>query len=292
MAHHHHHHHSEKNIGIAFLLNLVFTIVEFIGGWWTNSLAIMSDAVHDLGDSLSLGLAWYFERIAKRPVDAHFTYGYKRFSVVGAIINSIVLIIGAFFILQTAIPRLFDPQSANSIGMIGLAFLGILFNGLAYWKTHKGHSHNESVISLHLLEDTLGWAAVLIGAVVMYFTNWYLIDPILSIAISLFILYNVIKNIRQTLNIILQGSPDHISHNTVLEKIKSIDDVLDVHDLHIWTMDGRLHVLTAHVVVSKSHSLKDITDIKKQIHQSMLSCDIHHCTIEFESEGEVCEVIH
>ncbi len=288
----HHHHNSGDNLGIAFLLNFVFTIIEFIGGMYTNSLAILSDAVHDLGDSLSLGLAWYFEKISNRPVDRNFTYGYKRFSVLGAIVNSVILILGSFFIIKSAIPRIFEPQNTHSTGMMILAVAGIFFNALGYWKTHKGHSHNEKMVSLHLLEDVLGWVAVLIGAVIIHFTGWYAIDPILSLGIALFILYNVVKNVKNTVKIILQGTPENIDLNLLTSIIVNEQSVIDVHDLHVWTMDGSHNILTAHIVVPKDMTLSKANELKLTIHEKMLQSDIHHCTIEIERMGDVCMVMH
>ena len=200
VGHHHHHHNGTENIRVAFWLNLAFTIIEIIGGFLTNSLAILSDALHDLGDSLSLGLAWYFQNLSKKGRDRKFSYGYRRFSLLGAIINSIVLVVGSIFIITEAIPRVMDPQSTNATGMIGLAILGVLVNGAAVLKLKKGHTQNEKVAALHLLEDVLGWVAVLIGSIIIYFTNWFIIDPLLSLGIALFILFNVYKSIKSSMS--------------------------------------------------------------------------------------------
>ena len=193
-THNHSHNHSEGNIKIAFFLNLGFTIVEIIGGLYTNSLAILSDALHDLGDSLSLGLSWYFQRLSKKGSTKKFSYGYKRFSLLGAIINSIVLVVGSIFILSKAIPELFNPEETNAQGMLYLAILGVVVNGAAVFKLRKGKSLNEKVVSLHLLEDVLGWVAVLIGSIVMIYFDLPFVDPLLSILISIFVLYNVYRN--------------------------------------------------------------------------------------------------
>ena len=190
---HSHHHEDVKNIKVAFSLNLMFTIIEFVGGFLTNSMAILSDAVHDLGDSFSLGLSWYFQKIAKRPRTKNYTYGYKRFSLLGAIINSVILVVGSVLILMNAIPRLFHPQQPDVKGMLLLAVLGVIVNGAAVLRLRKGRSLNERVVSPHLLEDVLGWLAVLVGAGIMYFVDAPFIDPLLSIAISAFILFNVYR---------------------------------------------------------------------------------------------------
>jgi len=177
-THIHHIHrrlHEEGNISKAFFLNLSFTVVEIIGGLFTNSLAILSDALHDFGDSISLGLAWYFQRLSKKDRDQNFSYGYGRFSLLGALVNSVILTVGSVFILYKAIPGVLAPEEADSLGMIWLALLGVVVNTLAVATLKKGQSLNEKVVRLHLLEDVFGWVAVLIGAGVMNFTGFSLI---------------------------------------------------------------------------------------------------------------------
>lgn len=193
-GHHHHHHHSTGNIKVAFFLNLGFAIIEIIGGLFTNSLAILSDALHDLGDSLSLGLAWYFQKYSEKERDQKYTYGYQRFSLLGAYINTIILIIGSIFIIQKSVTRILHPEEVEALGMILLAILGILVNAAAVLKLQKGTSLNEKVVTLHLMEDILGWVVVLLGSILMYFIYLPIIDPILSLGISIYILYNAFKN--------------------------------------------------------------------------------------------------
>src|ERR1035437_4013039 len=207
---HEHHHQEVKNIKVAFFLNLFFTLLEIVGGFFTNSMAILSDALHDLGDCLSLGLASYFQRISNKGSDTSYSYGYRRFSLMGAIINCIVLTVGSIFILVEAIPRIFHPEKTQAAGMFLLAIVGILINGIAFLRLKKGDSMNEKVVSIHFLEDVLSWVAILVGSVVMYFFKVPFIDPLLSVGISIFILFNVYSNIRQTLHIILQGIPAEI----------------------------------------------------------------------------------
>lgn len=290
-SHHHDHHHGDvKNIKTAFFLNLSFTVIEFIGGMLTNSVAILSDAVHDLGDSISLGLAWYFQKIAKRPRSKQFTYGYKRFSLLGAIINSVILLVGSVLIMVHAIPRLVNPQEPHVEGMLILAVLGVIVNGLAALRLRKGTSINERVVSLHLLEDVLGWLAVLIGAGIMYFVDAPFIDPLLSIAISLYILFNVYRNIRQSLHIILQGSPSNIDLTQVKKSILSIEGVDDVHDLHAWSIDGEYNVMTVHVVLMNPINMEEQQQLKLLIRERLHEQGIQHCTIEFERLGEECSL--
>ena len=289
MSHNHNHSHDEKsNINIAFFLNLSFTFIELAGGFLTNSIAIISDAVHDFGDSLSLGLAWYFQKLSKKGSTKQYSYGYKRFSLLGAIINCIVLVLGSVYILSEAIPRLFLPQETNAKGMFILAIFGIIVNGIAVLRTRKGKSINERVVALHLLEDVLSWVAVLIGSTVMYFTGWTVIDPILSLFIACFVLFNVFKNIRLALPILLQGTPTEIEQEHIIKKLKEIKPIANIHDLHIWSLDEEYNVLTAHIVLEEVLSMEKLVELKKQIRTALKEEKIKHATIEFEIPKEEC----
>ena len=288
--HDHSHNHSEGNVKVAFFLNLGFTIIEIIGGLYTNSLAILSDALHDLGDSLSLGLSWYFQKLSKKGRTKTFSYGYKRFSLLGAIINSIVLVVGSIFILTKAIPELFNPEETNVQGMLYLSILGIIVNGAAVFKLRKGESLNEKVVSLHLLEDVLGWVAVLIGSIIMMFTNAPFIDPLLSVLISLFVLYNVYKNLKKSLLVVLQGIPEEVSIDAIRFKLKDIPEVTDMHDCHAWSMDGQYNILTIHLQLDKDYKLSEQAKIKETVRSRLKDESINHITIEFEGLDENCEL--
>ncbi len=285
----HNHDHSSKNLGIAFFLNFFFSIVEFIGGWWTNSVAIYSDAIHDLGDSLSLGVAWYFQKIAKKDRTQKFSYGFRRFSVLGSIINAIVLVVGSIMIFIEAIPRLFDPVQPNAEGMIYLSIGGIIINVIAATRLSHGHSLNEKVVYLHLLEDVLGWTATLIAAIIMQFKSIPQLDPILSIGISIFILYNVFKNLKKAVKIILQGTPEEIDPDAIHQTLKSIPEIKETHDCHIWSMDGQYHILSIHAVVDENKSMEDLGKIKAKAKELLKKCHIDHSTIEFETIDEDCD---
>ncbi|MFD2567712.1 cation diffusion facilitator family transporter [Pseudotenacibaculum haliotis] len=293
MGHHHHHHshdHSTGNIATAFFLNFAFTIVEFIGGFYTNSLAIMSDALHDLGDSLSLGLAWYFQKLSRKKATKKYSYGFKRFSLLGAIINSIILIVGSVFIIVEAIPRIITPEDSDAQGMMWLAILGILVNGAAALKLKKGTSLNERVVSLHLLEDVLGWTAVLIASIVMQFWEVPILDPILSLAIAMYVLFNVFKNIKESVRIILQGAPKEISIDEIRAKVLDFDEVKDIHDCHLWTMDGEYNVFTSHLILANENiSWKELKELKSKV-KTMLHDRFHleHVTLEVELSTEDC----
>ena len=286
--HDHSHNHSEGNVKVAFFLNLSFTIIEIIGGLYTNSLAILSDALHDLGDSLSLGLSWYFQKLSKKGRTKKFSYGYKRFSLLGAIINSIVLVAGSIFILTKAIPELFNPEETNVEGMLYLSILGIVVNGAAVFKLRKGESLNEKVVSLHLLEDVLGWVAVLIGSIIMMFTDAPFIDPLLSVLISLFVLYNVYRNLKKSMLVILQGIPEEVSVDDIRQKLKDMPEVTDIHDCHAWSMDGEYNILTVHLRLAKDYKLSEQAKLKEKVKSQLKDESINHITVEFEGQDEHC----
>jgi len=291
-AHHnhdgHHQHGANDNIKVAFFLNFGFTILEIIGGLWINSVAILSDALHDLGDSLSLGLAWYFEKVAKRGRDQQFTFGYKRFSLLGAVINSVVLLVGSVIVLSEAIPRIWDPQPVNAAGMMGFALLGIVVNGAAVLRLKKGSSLNEKVVRLHLMEDVLGWVAVLIGGIVLYFFDFPVIDPLLSVGITVYVLYNVVGNLRASMKILLQATPPNINPKEVEKKLVQLPDIQSIHDLHIWTLDGSYNVLTLHAVVAPELPAPQAEALKQRLRSAMADIDIQHVTVELETSQEQC----
>jgi len=282
----HHHHVAGENIKIAFFLNFSFAIVELFGGLWINSMAVLSDALHDMGDSLSLGLAWYFEKIARRGRDQHYTFGYKRFSLLGAVINAVILLVGSFIILSEAIPRLWNPEPVNAPGMMAFALLGILANGAAVWRLKGGASLNERVVRLHLMEDILGWVAVLIGGIILFFFDVPVIDPLLSIGITLYVLYNVVQSLRQSLKILLQGTPAHINLREVQQQLEQMPEIRSIHDLHIWTLDGTYNILTLHAVVAPDLPLQQASRIKEKIRAAMAAKAIQHVTVELELPGE------
>lgn len=289
-AHHGHSHaHATGNIALAFFLNTAFALIELVGGVLTNSVAILSDALHDLGDSFSLGTAWYFQRKSQKSRTAHYTYGYQRFSLVGAFVNAIVLTVGSVFIIQEAVSRLAEPQQPNPQGMIGLAILGIAVNGAAMLRLKKGGSINERVVSLHFLEDVLGWVAVLIGAVIMLFAHVPILDPILSLGIAAFVLFNVYRNIKPAFQIVLQGVPENITEEEVRQLVLDEQEVVDVHDYHLWSLDGEHHILTLHVVVSEPMALKQAEALKERIKNRLRQLHITHATIEVEFNPEHCQ---
>lgn len=274
-------HKDEKNIKLAFFINLLFSIGEFIGGFLINSVAIMSDAVHDLGDATALGLSWFLQKFSKKKGDQKFSFGYKRFSLLGALINALILIAGSVYIFFQAIPLLFNPEHSNAQGMVWFAIAGVLLNGFAAYRLHKGKSVNEGVLTWHLLEDVLGWVAVLIVGIVLLFKDIHILDPILSIAIALFILFNVFRNLSKTMKILLEGVPQDINLDEVHSRIEKIPGVLSVKDLHIWSIDGEEHAMNVCLSVT-GENLADSTAIKEKVRSTISDLHIIHSTIEMD----------
>ena len=288
---HNHDHHQDKSssrIAWAFFLNVSFTIIEFIGGVLTNSTAIMADAVHDLGDSLSIGLAWILAKLGNKPASQNFSYGYKRLSLLGALINGIVLIAGSAWVLYQSIPRLSDPEMPVTEGMLALSIFGIAVNGFAAFKLSRGQTINEKVLNWHLLEDVLGWVAVFIVSIVLMFVEWPILDPILAIGFTLFILFNVLRYVGSTLKLFLQGVPDKNLAKKIEKKLKSIPEFQSFHHLHLWSIGGEHHVLTVHIELYADISLECQRSLKSQLSHELGEFDLSHTTVEFEFHGEPC----
>lgn len=288
---HHHSHDSGKNLRLAFFLNLSFTLIEFVGGWYVNSVAIISDAVHDLGDSISLGTSWYLDKLSKKKATESYSFGYRRFSLLGALINAIVLILGSVFVIREAILRLQSPEMSDAKGMFYFALLGVAVNGYAAWKLSKGKTLNERVITWHLIEDVLGWIAVLIASIILlFYPNPYL-DPALSLLIAAFILWNVIKRLRETVFLFLQGQPLDVDKSAIEKEIRAIVHVDSTHHTHIWSLDGEHHVFTSHVKLKPLQSMEDILHVKNELKRIMKKYPFEHYTIETEFEGEDCVLL-
>ena len=274
---------TEKNILIAFFLNLIFSVFEFIGGAVTGSVAIVSDAVHDIGDAISIGCSYFLEHKSKTQPDDVYTYGYIRFSVIGSLITTVILLSGSVVVIYNAIKRIFNPVTIDYNGMIIFAVIGAVVNFIAAMFTKDGESLNQKAVNLHMLEDVLGWIVVLIGAIVMRFTDFAIIDQILSICVSVFILINAVKNIKQIENLFMERIPSGIKLEELREHICGIDGILDVHHIHVWSIDGYSNYATMHIVTDDAGS-----EIKAKIRKELKEFNIGHVTLELESSDEHC----
>lgn len=272
---------TEKNILIAFILNLFFAVFEFFGGIFTGSVAILSDSVHDLGDAFSIGVSFLLEKKSKKQPDEKYSYGYARFSVLGGIITTFILICGSVAVIYKAVLRIINPAQVNYTGMIVFAVIGVAVNFLAAYFTKDGDSVNQRAVNLHMLEDVLGWVAVLIGAIIMRVTSFALLDPVLSLAVSGFILINAVKNLLSVVNIFLEKTPFNISE--IKEHIKEVKGVLDVHHIHIRSLDEQKIYATMHIVTNG-----DFCEVKKAVKEELKHLGIIHATLELETEAEHC----
>ena len=291
--HSHHHHHevnstSLKNIRIVFLLNASFTVIEVIGGVLTGSLAVLADALHDFGDTISLALAYYFETLAQRRSSKGFSYGYRRFSLLSAVFTAGFLIFGAVAVLWTAIPKLFAPETPHTEGMFALAVLGIVVNGYAATKMSHGSKLNEQMISWHFWEDLLGWVAVLLVSLAIHFFDWAFLDPLLSILVTGVILLGVFKALKKTILLFLQATPEGVDIDAMTQSAMTVEGVLGVHDLHTWSLDGENHVMTLHAVVGEGVDLASSLKIKEALKTKLQTYGKFHITLELEVDGADC----
>lgn len=293
-ASHSHHHHDHAtltgNIKLAFFLNVLFTLVELLGGLLTNSTAILADAIHDVGDSIALGQAWYFQHLTKNSGTQRYTYGFKRFTLLSALINVVILLLSAVYVFSEAITRLLNPQSSHAEGMIFLAILGIIVNGFAVLRLSKSQNLNARVVSLHLLEDVLGWLAILFVALVLLFKDIPILDPLLAIFITLYILWETIKNLKKTVNLLLQAVPDESDVRLLTRDIEKLPTIGRAHHVHVWSLDGEQHVLTAHVVTARPLNAEEYADVKKMISEIIVRHGFFHSTIELEWPEEACRI--
>ncbi len=298
MTHHHSHSHHDHQVdrhysplAIVFWLNFIFSIFEFFGGIWINSVAVQSDALHDFGDSITFGLAYFMEKLSKKPASTHFSYGFQRLSLFSALISAGILISGSVFILTSATEKLLnsDQNLPNLQGMVFFSIVGILVNGTAAYRVYSGRTLNEKILTWHLLEDVLGWTAILFSTSIMYVWPAPMLDPILSILITIIILFGVWRNTQEAFRIFLQGVPKHLNIEKIKNEIKKNNDIIDIHDIHIWSLDGEQHVLTLHVVLKKLLSPEQSTSLKHKIKSELQSHGKIHVTMEIETEEEFCD---
>ena len=293
LHHHHHHRHAPardaaRAIGFAFWLNLGFAILEFIGGHWAGSTAIMANAVHDFGDSLAIGFGWSMSLLARRGASETFSYGFGRLSLFGALVNGVILVVGSAWVLWQAVPRLAAPVMPHASGMVALAVLGVTVNGIAAWRLAGGATLNERMLNWHLLEDVLGWTVVLVAGAALLVVDWPILDPLLSIALTGLILFNVLRNLARTGLLFFQASPDAALVREVTAKLRAVAHVVDLHHLHLWSLDGERHVLTVHLDVDEPLTNAVQQRIKTAVAQALAGYHFAHTTIEIEQAEELC----
>lgn len=277
---HHHHKKAGENLAFVFFMNLAFNIIVIIGGLATNSMAILADCIHDMSDTISIAFAWLLEHVSQKDSTDGYSYGYQRFSILGAVIISVFVIIMALVILQEAIPRFFAPQSVDAGGMLLVAVVGIIFKSISVYRLHGGETFNEKAILFHQLGDVFEWVAILILSVVLMFWDGapYL-DPFVSIGIALWLIFNLGRNLYKAIEVLLQKTPDNFDVNEFKSQIISIDGVKRIDDFHIWSLDGIDSVMTLKVDVDFG---KNVGEIKKEIYAISNRYHVVDITIEFD----------
>lgn len=289
MSSHSHQHSTTGNIGIAFLLNFGFAIFELVGGLLTNSVAVLSDALHDLGDSLSLGASWLLNRYAERSADKRFSYGYRRFSLLGALLNSIILVGGSLFVLSEAVQRLQNPEPFSEGGLIFIAIIGIAVNSFAALRLREGNSLNSQVLSWHLIEDVLGWVAVLVMGIISLFIDLPILDPLLSIGITVFVLINAVRNVWSTVRVFMQAVPADVNLPQIESNLRAVEGVQSVHNVRVWSLDGEHHVLSAHLVVDPNTDAPALQRIKAASRAALADLHLDDSAIQLDFGDADCD---
>lgn len=274
---------AKYTVWVAFFLNLSYAIVEFIAGGIFGSSAVLADSVHDLGDAIAIGISAFLESISNREEDSHYTLGYKRFSLLGAMITAVILMTGSVLVILENIAKIFHPQSVNDEGILWLGIIAIIINVLASLVIRKGQTKNESILSLHFLEDTLGWVAVILMAIVLRFTDWYILDPLLSLAISFFILSKALPRFWRTLKIFLDAVPEGVDIQKIKTDLAELDHVASINQLNLWTMDGLEKNAIVHVCLKE---MEHMETCKESIRIFLKDCGLQNITIEVDANLE------
>ena len=272
---------SKFAVWLAFVLNFSFAIIEFIFGGLFGSSAILADAVHDLGDALAIGISAFLESISNREEDSHYTLGYKRFSLLGAILTAVILITGSSLVILENISKLIEPQPVDHEGMLWLGVIAIAINLTASLIVRKGQTKNESILSLHFLEDTLGWLAVIVVAIILRYTDWYFLDPLLSLLISAFILSKALPRFWSTLKIFLDAVPEGVDIQQVKSDLEQLDHVISINQLNLWTMDGLEKNAIVHVCLEHVNHMEVC---KEAIRTLLKDCGFQNVTIEVDED--------
>lgn len=274
---------AKYTVWVAFFLNLSYAIVEFIAGGIFGSSAVLADSVHDLGDAIAIGISAFLESISNREEDSHYTLGYKRFSLLGAMVTAVILMTGSVLVILENIAKIFHPQSVNDEGILWLGIIAITINVLASLVIRKGQTKNESILSLHFLEDTLGWVAVILMAIVLRFTDWYILDPLLSLAISFFILSKALPRFWSTLKIFLDAVPEGVDIQKIKTDLAELNHVASINQLNLWTMDGLEKNAIVHVCLKE---MEHMETCKESIRIFLKDCGFQNITIEVDADLE------
>jgi cobalt-zinc-cadmium efflux system protein len=281
---HHHHHGSRTALAWSFAATALFVLIEFAAGFRAHSLALISDAGHNATDALALALAWSAVFIQGRPADESRTYGYQRAGVLAAFVNALTLGALSVWILYESWVRLMNPAPVDQDVMLWVAAAGVVLNGGVMLALHAGGKDDINIRAafVHMLGDLLGAVAIIIGALIIRSTGWFRVDPILSVIISLLIIWTAWGIVRDSLNILLEGLPKGLDFKGVTSSLSEVEGVLDVHDLHIWSLGSQAHALSCHVLIEDmppSQSKAILLAVNGILRNKF---QIHHTTIQFE----------
>lgn len=293
MAHGHHHHHegseiSGKNLLLATILNFAITIAEVIGGLLSNSLALLSDALHNLSDSVAVLLAWIANKVSKRKNTEKRTFGYKRIEILTALFNAVVLIVISFFLFYEAYRRFYEPEEIKAGLMLIVAVIGLIANILSVFILKKDSKENLNVKAayVHLIGDTLSSVAVIIGGILIYFYDIFWLDPLLTILIGLYILKETWSILKETIDILMQTTPAELDLQKVKTEIEQLKEILNIHHVHAWKLTDKEIHFDCHVDLRSDQRLSEIEAIRKNIEELLYyKFGINHITIQFEYEN-------
>ncbi|MGL4589189.1 MAG: cation diffusion facilitator family transporter [Mycoplasmatales bacterium] len=286
---------NHDNVVFTLIVNTVFSLIELFGAIITNSSALMSNFIHDFGDSMILFFTIFIEKKAAKKRSKRYTYGYRRYTLVSSILNLSILFFGSLIIFAESIKRMIQPEVVDFKPMVIIAIIGITANFLGYLRLKKSNSLTDRQLQLNLLSDVIAWSLLLLSAIIIYFTQWYIVDSIFSFGFSLFMFYHVLKNVKPIFSMLMQAVPEDVSIEEVMAFISEQEHVIDVHDVHIWNLDGEDYIMSCHLVVCDSLAVDKFLDIKEQIKIKLETFGINHSTIEIENEShfqKLEEIIH
>ena len=277
---HHHHKKAGKNLAFVFFMNLAFNIIVIVGGLATNSMAILADCIHDMSDTISIAVAWILEKVSQKDSSDSYSYGYQRFSILGAVITSVFVIFMAFVILSEAIPRLFSPEGVDAGGMLLVAIVGLIFKSISVWKLHGGETFNEKAILFHQLGDVFEWITILVLSIILIFWDGapYL-DPFISIGIAIWLIFNLGRTLYKSIQVLLQKTPDYFDVGEFRTSILAIDGINGIDDFHIWSLDGIDSVMTLKIDIDNDYNQEEI---KQKIYSISNKYHVIDITIEFD----------
>lgn len=296
MGHEHHHHDhthgaNKKVLMISFFIITGFMIVEVIGGLVTNSLALLSDAGHMLSDSISLAVGLLAFTLGERMADYGKTYGYRRFEILAAVFNGVILIGVSLYIFYEAYHRFFAPPEVASLGMLTIAALGLIVNIIVAWLLIRGGDTEDNLnlraVYLHVLGDLLGSIGAIVTAILILVFQWSWADPLASVIVAFLVLVSGVRVTKDALHVLMEGTPKEVDLEKVIQKIRNAEGVCDIHDLHVWSITSGHHALSAHVVVHGEMTINEGQLILQTLEEKLSDEGIHHVTIQLENENHL-----